>query len=268
MNANLTLGQYYPCESPIHRLDPRTKILLMIAYIVMVFVVTALPCFALPAAFLLLMLLVSRVPVSYLWSALKPIRLLLVFMFLLNLFFTQGDTVLWSWRFIRITKEALLQAFFMLLRLLLLVAGTSLLTLTTSPVALTDGLEKLLAPLKLVRFPAHELAMMMTIALRFIPTLMEETDRIRKAQMARGADFESGNLFARARSMIPILVPLFVSTFRRADELAMAMEARCYHGGEGRTRMHELRFAPRDAYACLITASFIGAILLVQGLFL
>ena len=244
MGTKMTLGQFLPGDSCIHRLDPRTKIVLMIAYIVLVFLVKSMPVFLLPALFVIVTVYLARV----------PIRWLLVFMFLINVFFTQGETVLFSWWVIRITEEALRQAIFMTLRLLLLVAGTSLLTLTTSPIALTDGIERLLKPLSVFKFPAHELAMMMTIALRFIPTLMEEVERIQKAQMARGADFTSGNLIARAKSMIPILVPLFVSAFRRADELAMAMESRCYHGGEGRTRMRELHLHPADGVALLLMA--------------
>ena len=172
--------------------------------------------------------------------------------------------MLFSWWIVRVTAEGVRQAVFISLRLILLVAGTSLLTLTTSPIALTDGLERLLKPLKRIRFPAHELAMMMTIALRFIPTLLEETERIRKAQMARGADFETGGLLARARAMVPLLVPLFVSAFRRADELAMAMESRCYHGGEGRTRMHELHYARRDLLAALLIALLLAAVPVIQ----
>ena len=263
MGTNITLGQFFPGESCIHRLDPRTKILLMIAYIVLVFLVQSLSLFLLPAALVVVTVLLARVPVSYLWSSLKPIRWLLVFMFLINLFFTQGQDVLASFWIIRITREALRQAVYITLRLLLLVGGTSLLTLTTSPIALTDGIERLLKPLAVLRFPAHELAMMMTIALRFIPTLMEEVDRIQKAQMARGADFTSGNLIARAKSMIPVLVPLFVSAFRRADELAMAMESRCYHGGEGRTRMRELHFHAGDLAAALLMAALFAAVLLL-----
>ena len=264
MNANITLGQYLPGDSYVHRLDPRTKIVLMILYIVIVFLVKALPVFLLPALLLVAMFLLAHVPASYMVSSIRPMKWLLVFMFLINLFFTQGETVLLSWRFIRITKEALHQAVFITLRLILLVAGTSMLTLTTSPIALTDGIERLLMPLNKLHFPTHELAMMMTIALRFIPILMEETDRIRKAQMARGADFESGNLIQRAKSMIPVLVPLFVSAFRRADELAMAMESRCYHGGQGRTRMRELHFHAGDLVGLVLFAAVLGAILLLQ----
>ena len=260
MTGNITLGQFVPGDSAVHRLDPRTKILAMIAYIVLVFLVQSMAAFAVPFLFVALALLLSGVPLSYVWSSLKPMRWLIAFMFLINLFFTQGERVLFSWWIVRVTAEGVRQAVFISLRLILLVAGTSLLTLTTSPIALTDGLERLLKPLARIRFPAHELAMMMTIALRFIPTLLEETDRIRKAQMARGADFESGGLIARARAMVPILVPLFVSAFRRADELAMAMESRCYHGGEGRTRMRELRLARRDLYAAGTVALFLAAV--------
>lgn len=264
MTGNITLGQFVPGDSAVHRLDPRTKILAMIAYIVLVFLVQSMAAFAVPFLFVALALLLSGVPLSYVWSSLKPMRWLIAFMFLINLFFTQGERVLFSWWIVRVTAEGVRQAVFISLRLILLVAGTSLLTLTTSPIALTDGLERLLKPLARLRFPAHELAMMMTIALRFIPTLLEETDRIRKAQMARGADFESGGLIARARAMVPILVPLFVSAFRRADELAMAMESRCYHGGEGRTRMRELRLARRDLYAAGTVALFLAAVPVLQ----
>lgn len=264
MTNAIVLGQFVPGDSPVHRLDPRTKILAMIAYIVLVFLVRAMLVFAVPLLFVLGALLTSGVPARYALSSLRPMRWLIAFMFLINLFFTQGDRVLFSWWIIRVTAEGLRQAVFISLRLILLVAGTSLLTLTTSPIALTDGLERLLKPLKRIRFPAHELAMMMTIALRFIPTLLEETERIRKAQMARGADFETGGLLARARAMVPLLVPLFVSAFRRADELAMAMESRCYHGGEGRTRMHELHYARRDLLAALLIALLLAAVPVIQ----
>lgn len=262
--SDITLGQFVPGNSCIHRLDPRTKILLMIAYIAMVFVVDSLTMFLVPLFYMGLTLLLAKIPLSYMYKALKPVRLLMVFMFVLNLFVTPGERVLVAWWIVKITEESLKQAVFITLRLMFLITGTSLMTLTTSPLSLTDGLEKLLSPLKVFKFPAHELAMMMTIALRFIPTLMEEADKIRKAQMARGADFESGNLIARAKAMLPILIPLFVSAFRRADELAMAMESRCYHGDEGRTRMRELRFTLGDLYAALLTAAAIALIPLVQ----
>lgn len=264
MTNAIVLGQFVPGDSPVHRLDPRTKILAMIAYIVLVFLVRAMPVFAVPLLFVLGALLASGVPARYALSSLRPMRWLIAFMFLINLFFTQGERVLFSWWIVRVTAEGVRQAVFISLRLILLVAGTSLLTLTTSPIALTDGLERLLKPLKRIRFPAHELAMMMTIALRFIPTLLEETERIRKAQMARGADFETGGPLARARAMVPLLVPLFVSAFRRADELAMAMESRCYHGGEGRTRMHELHYARRDLLAALLIALLLAAVPVIQ----
>jgi len=264
METKLTLGQFLPGDSVVHRLDPRTKIILMIAYIVLVFLVKKLFVFLLPAAFVIGTVLLAKVPLHYLGSSLKPMRFLLVFMFIINLFFTQGETVIFEWWLLRVTKESLKQAIFITLRLLLLVAGTSLLTLTTSPIALTDGIERLFKPLARFGFPAHELAMMMTIALRFIPTLMEEVERIQKAQMARGADFTSGNLVARAKSMIPILVPLFVSAFRRADELALAMESRCYHGGEGRTRMRELAMGRIDAMAFLLMAVLLAAVVLLS----
>lgn len=266
MTANISLGQYLPGNSVVHRLDPRTKIFLMALYIAIVFVVKSLLVFLLPVVLLVAIFLFARIPASYFFSALKPMKWLLVFMFVINLFATQGTIIWFDWKFIHITKEAVEQAVYITLRLVLLVAGTSILTLTTSPIALTDGLEKLMSPLRKLRFPAHELAMMMTIALRFIPTLMEETDRIQKAQMARGADFESGNIFQRAKSMIPVLVPLFVSAFRRADELAMAMESRCYHGGEGRTRMRELHLHGRDLVAILLLTAVLVGILLLENL--
>lgn len=267
MGNKITLGQFVPGDSPIHRLDPRTKILLMIAYIVLIFLVKSLPVFFVPTLFLVFVVSMSRVPVSYIWTAIKPMRWLLVFMFIINLFLTSGKHVLFELWILRITAEGLKQAVYISLRLILLVSGTSLLTLTTSPIALTDGLEKLLMPLSKLRFPAHELAMMMTIALRFIPTLMEEVDRIQKAQMARGANFETGSIITRAKSMIPILVPLFVSAFRRADELAMAMESRCYHGGEGRTRMRELAFTLSDLVAAFVMAAVIALIVTLEKVF-
>jgi energy-coupling factor transport system permease protein len=266
MSADITLGQFLPGNSAVHRLDPRTKIFLMIVYIVVIFLVKTLWVFLLPTLLLVFMFALARVPASYFFSSLKPMRWLLIFMFVINIFATPGENVLLQWWIFRFTSEAVQQAVFMTFRLILLVAGTSILTLTTSPISLTDGLEKLLSPLRKLHFPAHELAMMMTIALRFIPTLLEETDRIQKAQMARGADFESGNLIQRAKSMIPILVPLFVSAFRRADELAMAMESRCYHGGEGRTRMRELKMHYGDLVAALVFAFATAAIIVCERL--
>ena len=267
MLTNITLGQYYPVDSPVHRLDPRTKLILTIVFIVGVFLVSSVTGYLLVFAFVYMTARAAKIPFRMLMKGLKPLRLILIITFLLNLFFTAGNTVLVEFWKIRITLEAVRQAVFYSLRLVFLVIGTSVLTLTTSPVALSDALEILLGPLKKNRFPAHELAMMMTIALRFIPTLLDETDKIMKAQMARGADFESGNLLSRARAMVPLLVPLFVSAFRRAGDLAMAMESRCYHGGEGRTRFRVLKIGKNDFIASGIMAAFV-TIILVSGRFL
>ena len=257
MLKDITLGQYYPVKSPVHNLDPRIKIILTIAFIVAVFLSSSLWAFIPVAAYIILAALLARLPLKLLLKGIKPLRIILIFTFLLNLFFNAGETVLVEVWKIRITVEGLLTAIRFSMRLIFLVSGASLLTLTTPPVVLTDGMERLLSPLRKIGFPAHELAMMMSIALRFIPVLLEEADKIMKAQMARGADFESGNLIQRAKSMVPLLVPLFVSAFRRAGDLAMAMEARCYHGGEGRTRLRVLKLTMNDLYACLITASLI-----------
>ncbi len=267
MLNNITMGQYYPVDSAVHRLDPRMKLLLTIVFIVAVFLAKTFAGYILLFAFVFLTARLANVPFRMLLRGLRPLRLILVLTFLLNLFFTQGETLWLSFWIIRITREAFFQALFYSLRLVFLVIGTSLLTLTTSPVALSDGIENLLTPLKKIRFPAHELAMMMTIALRFIPTLLEETDKIMKAQMARGADFESGNLLSRAKAMVPLLVPLFVSAFRRAGDLAMAMESRCYHGGEGRTRLRVLRLTRNDWIACGAVALLL-ALIILEGIFL
>lgn len=257
MIKDITIGQYIPGESFIHKLDPRIKILISIIFIITLFVVNNFEGYIFVAAFIALNIFISKVPFGYVYKGLKPIFVLLLFTALINIFFTTGDDLLFRWKFIRIYREGLVLAAFMVIRLTFLIIGTSLLTLTTSPIELTDGIEKLLNPFKKIGVPAHELAMMMTIALRFIPTLMDETDKIMKAQMARGADFESGNLFSRAKNLIPLLVPLFISSFRRADELAMAMEARCYRGGEGRTRMKILKFTNRDFVAGFAAVLFV-----------
>lgn len=264
---DITLGQFVAGNSFVHKLDPRTKILIMILYIAMTFLVKRIYFFAIPLAYLIMELLLSRISLKYIAKSLKPIRFLLIVMFILNLFFTKGETVLWDLGFWKLTLEAVIQSFFLSVRIILLVAGASMLTLTTSPIALTDGIERLLSPLKVFRFPAHELAMMMTIALRFIPTLMDESEKIKNAQMARGADFESGNVFRRVKSMIPILIPLFVSSFRKADELATAMESRCYHGGEGRTKLHQLHFTTADLLAIAVTVLFVGVLIVLLVLF-
>ncbi len=249
MLDNITLGQYYPGQSPVHKLDPRTKIILLLLYIVAVFLPRSLIGFIPAAVYLLLAARLSELPAKLLLKSLKPLRFILIFTFLLNIFFLSGETELIHLGFIRITLEGLTTSIHYSLRLILLVLGSSLLTLTTAPVTLTDGLERLMSPLRVIHFPAHEMAMMMTIALRFIPTLLEEADTIMKAQTARGADFETGNLIQRAKAMVPLLVPLFVSAFRHAGDLAMAMEARCYHGGEGRTRLRVLKYQKNDFYA-------------------
>ncbi|MBE5799134.1 MAG: energy-coupling factor transporter transmembrane protein EcfT [Clostridiales bacterium] len=267
MLKDITLGQYFPGDSAIHRMDPRMKLILTIAYIVGVFMVGNLPGYLLSLAFLYWVVRIAGISFKFLIRGVKPLRFIILFTFVLNLFFVQGETPLLDLGFWTLTKEALQNAIFFALRLVFLVMGTSVLTLTTSPVQLTDGLERLMRPLQRFHFPAHELAMMMTIALRFIPTLLEETDKIQKAQMARGADFESGNLIARAKAMIPLLVPLFVSAFRRANDLAMAMEARCYRGGDHRTRLRELKYTKLDVIAALCMAAFI-AIIVLEGMLL
>ena len=251
MLKDVTLGQFFPGTSFIHRLDPRTKLVLLVVYIVALFVAVSWISYAVMLAFLVTCIAISRIPPKNILRGMKPMVVILIFTAVLNVFMTKGDTVWLQWHFIKITKEGVIRAFFMAIRILMLVTGTFLLTYTTSPIALTDGLERLLSPLKKIKIPVHELAMMMCIALRFIPTLIEETDKIMSAQKARGADFESGGLIQRIKALVPILIPLFISSFRRADELATAMECRCYHGGEGRTKMKILRYSRLDfeAYA-------------------
>ena len=251
------IGQYYSVESSIHKMDPRFKILASTLYLISLFIIQNLYAYALVISFIGLAVLLSKVPVGFVMRGLKPIFMLIIFAFVINIFMTPGDP-LFKWGIISVSVEGVERAFFMALRLILLIVGTSLLTLTTSPIELTDGIEYLLNPLKKIGLPAHELAMMMTIALRFIPTLLEETDKIMKAQMARGADFESGNIMSRAKALIPLLVPLFISAFRRADELAMAMEARCYRGGEGRTRMKVLKYTRYDLIGLLVMVLYLA----------
>ena len=253
MLKDITLGQYFPGESVIHKLDPRYKIIITFLFVVAVFSVRNyagyLPAFLYVSA----AVAISGINLKYLLGNLKPLYFIIVLTFVINAFFTRGETVIFTLWGLLFTQEGLNQGIFMILRIVFLVLGTSLLTLTTSPISLTDGMEHLLRPLKKIGFPAHEISMMTTIALRFIPTLIEETDKIMKAQMARGADFESGNIFVRAKALVPLLVPLFISAFRRADELAMAMESRCYRGGENRTRMNTLKAQKRDLLAILVT---------------
>ena len=246
MLKDITLGQYFPGNTIVHRLDPRTKLLCVILYIVALFNAKSVLTYALVAAVLTVCILTSKVHYKALTRGLKPVYIIVAFTAIMNLFFTGGTPVADVWLLRHVTVEGIRTAITMIVRILLLVASTSLLTYTTSPMALTDGLESLLGPLKKFHVPVHEFSMMMSIALRFIPTLIEETDKIMSAQKARGADFESGNIFQRARALVPILVPLFISAFRRADELATAMECRCYHGGEGRTALHVLRYQAAD----------------------
>ncbi len=260
MIRDITLGQYYPGNSVVHKLDARTKIIATFLYIVELFIVNNFRGFLIAGIFLFLVIGLSRVPVKFIFRGLTAVFLIIAFTFLINLFMVDGR-ILWQWKFLSISYEGLNRAFFMAVRLVLLIIGSSLMTLTTKPIELTDGLEKLLKPLSKIGVPSHEIALMMTIALRFIPTLMEETDKIIKAQQARGADFESGNILRRAKALIPILIPLFISSFRIAQDLALAMEARCYHGGSGRTRMNEIKFHRGDAIAAVLMVASLAVII-------
>ena len=266
MIRDITLGQYYASESPIHRLDPRTKIIAVFVFIVELFLVKSFLGFAVCAASLAIVVILSGVPFSFIMRGMKPILLILLFTFVLNIFMVDG-TVIWSWKFLKITVEGVYRACFMGLRLILLIICSSLLTLTTKPIELTDGLEKLMWPLSVIGVPAHEIAMMMSIALRFIPTLLQETDKIMKAQQARGADFESGNIIQRAKALIPILVPLFISAFHIASDLAMAMEARCYRGGKGRTRMNAIKFGTNDLVAAIYVLATLILVIFISRFF-
>ena len=261
MLKDITLGQYFPGNSPVHRADPRTKLILLMAYIlILLFLTNSWICYGVIFLFLFVTILVSRIPFKAILKGFKPVLVILLFTAALNVFLTEGEPILPAFWIFTVTKEGLIRAAFMCARILMLLTGTFLLTYTTSPIALTDGLEALLSPLKLLRLPVHELSMMMCIALRFIPTLIEETDKIISAQKARGADFESGNLIRRAKALLPILVPLFISAFRRADELATAMECRCYQGGEGRTKMKMLRFKRVDMISFALLLIMIAAV--------
>lgn len=260
MFKDITIGQYYPADSFIHRLDPRLKIIGVMVYIIAAFFVRTYIGMAVLLGLLIAVVAASRLPVRLILRGMKAIYVLLFITFIFNAFLSGGQTEIFKLWIFRLTTEGLQRAVFMAIRLMLLITGASILTLTTTPISLTDGIERLLSPLARLRFPAHEVAMMMTIALRFIPTLMEETDRIIKAQSARGASFDEGGLIKRAKAVVPLLVPLFVSAFRRADELAMAMEARCYSGGEGRTRLHVLKYGKNDAFAGVVLALFVGMI--------
>ena len=263
MLKDITLGQYFPGDSVFHRMDPRTKLILVILYIVALFQATNFLSYAVMALVTVTVIKISQVPPKALVRGLKPIVIIIVLTAVLNMFYTDGHVIFQIWK-LKLTVEGIIKAFFMVIRIVMLICGTFLLTYTTAPVALTDGLELLLNPLKKLHVPVHEMSMMMSMALRFIPTLIEETDKIISAQKARGADFESGNLIQRAKALLPILVPLFVSAFRRADELAIAMESRCYHGGEGRTRMKQLRYQRLDYIALLLGAALVAGMIAMR----
>jgi len=257
MIRDITLGQYYPTNSVLHRLDPRVKLSGTMIFIISLFMFDSFYGYIAASVFLAAVIIISKVPFTFMVKGLRAIVFLLIFTAVLNMLFTPGE-ILWEWRFITITKQGIRVASFMIIRLIFLIVGSSVMTLTTTPSNLTDGIEKGMGFLKVIKVPVHEIAMMMSIALAFIPILVEELDKIMKAQMARGADFESGNIFKRMKSMVPILIPLFVSAFRRANDLAMAMEARCYRGGEGRTKMKPLSYKKRDALAYLILFIYFG----------
>lgn len=266
MLKDITLGQYFPGNSVVHRLDPRTKLILLVGYIVALFMAVSWFSYLAVFTFLTVSIAISKIPLKAIVRGMKPLIFILVFTGVLNVFFTTGEgEPLVDWWIFTIYTEGLIRAFFMISRILMLITGTFLMTYTTSPIALTDGLESLLSPLKILHLPVHELSMMMCIALRFIPTLIEETDKIISAQKARGADFETGNLIKRVKALVPILVPLFISAFRRADELATAMECRCYQGGSGRTKMKLLRFKRNDFLTMLLGAVLIAGVVVLRS---
>lgn len=264
MIRDITIGQYYPSTSVLHKLDPRTKIISVFLFIISLFIGESYLTYGLALVGLGIIIGLSKVPPGFILKGLKSIFFIIILTVVLNLFFTAGETVLVTIGRFDITLEGLQTAIFMGMRLIMLIIGSSLLTLTTSPIALTDGIEALLKPLERIKVPAHEIAMMMTIALRFIPILLEETDKIMKAQMARGADFDSGGLIKKAKNMVPLLVPLFISSFRRADDLALAMEARCYQGGEGRTKMKQLKYIGIDVIAYAIMVTYVGSFVVIS----
>jgi len=263
MIRDITIGQYYPADSILHRLDPRLKLTGTLLFIISIFLFDTFYGYIAVTIFLVSIIKLSKVPLKYIMRGLKAIIIILLFTMVFNLFLTQGD-VLVRFGFLKITRQGLYSAIFMGIRLVYLILGSSLMTFTTTPNQLTDGLEKLLSPLRRIKVPVHEIAMMMSIALRFIPILLEETDKIMKAQMARGADFETGGIIKRAKSLVPLLVPLFISAFRRANDLAMAMEARCYHGGEGRTKMKPLHYNTRDYAAYLVLLLYMASVIVIS----
>ena len=264
MIRDITIGQYYPADSAIHKLDPRVKLFSTMIYIIALFTFRGILAWGIITAALIAVVHISKVPFKFIVKGLKAIVVILIITAIFNLLLTPGDTVYWQYGPFKLTDTGIVNAVTMMIRLIYLIVGTSLMTLTTTPNQLTDGLETSLAPLNKLHVPVHAIAMMMSIALRFIPILIEETDKSMKAQMARGADFENGNIIKRAKAMVPILVPLFVSAFRRANELAMAMEARCYHGSEGRTKMKPLKYAKRDKIAYLCMFAYLGVLILIK----
>ena len=263
MIRDITIGQYYPAKSVVHRLDPRVKLICTLLYLISLFLFSSIPGYLVATVFLICVIHISKVPFSYIVKGLKPVIMLLMITVLFNLFLTRQGDVLFHAGIFTITEGGLRTEVYMAIRLVYLIIGSSLMTFTTTPNELTDGIEAVLHPLNKIHVPVHEIAMMMSIALRFIPILLEETDKIMKAQLARGADFESGNILQRAKSMVPILVPLFVSAFRRANDLAMAMEARCYRGGDGRTKMKPLRYKSRDYAAYIIVIAYVVAVVAI-----
>ena len=267
MLRDITIGQYFPGTSFIHRLDPRFKIVITLIYILMLFTGKHLLCLTVGAVYTIMAVILSGIPLKMFIKSVKPLVPFLFITALINLFLVKTGGLLWQWKFLKITEDGLNISVFMMIRIILLIMGSSLLTYTTSPIALTDAIERLLTPLKKLHFPVHELAMMMSIALRFIPTLIEETDKIISAQKARGAEIDTGSFITRAKNMVSILVPLFISAFRRADELATAMECRCYNGGEGRTRLRQLRSTYRDYIALAVTVLFYAAAVTIGILF-
>ena len=266
MLNDITLGQYFPMKSVVHRMDARYKIIITLLFLVMLFWGQHIWSLLAGLLFTVVATLCSKIPPKMILKSIKPIIPILIFTGLLNLLMLDGGDVYWKWKFLKITEEGVQTSVFMVIRICLLIAGTSLLTYTTSPIVLTDAIESLLSPLKKVKMPVHELAMMMTIALRFIPTLIEETSKIMAAQKARGADLESGSLMQRAQALVPILIPLFVSAFRRAEELALAMECRCYHGGEGRTRLRKLQSGMRDYIALALMILLLAAVITLNSI--
>ncbi|MCR5539300.1 MAG: energy-coupling factor transporter transmembrane protein EcfT [Ruminococcus sp.] len=264
MIKDITIGQYFPGKSVLHRMDARVKILLTAVFIVMLFMAKSIQALSVGILFTVITFIISRIPLRMMGKSLKPIVPIVIFTAVLNLFFIRTGDVLWQWKIIKLTSDGVDTSLFMVIRIICLICGSSLLTYTTSPIELTDAIEKLLGPLKKIKVPVHELAMMMTIALRFIPTLIEETDKIINAQKARGADMETGGLMQKTKALIPILIPLFVASFRHAEELALAMECRCYHGGEGRTRMKQLKMTMTDLWGSLYCMVFLAGVIAVN----